>query len=68
MLLFEQFESKGYKKAGNWYMHTNISINLFTKEMKSTNKKIVFHYIFEKNIDVELVEKTRMFIDSLAQY
>jgi len=47
-------------------MHTNISVNLFTKEIKSTNKKIVLHYVFDKNIDIELVEKTRMFIDSLV--
>src|SRR5690554_4897498 len=27
MLLFEQLEELGYKKAGNWYLHNNCSIN-----------------------------------------
>ena len=65
MLLFEQLEQKGYKKAGNWYMHANISINLFTKEMKSTSSKIVFYYTFENDIDINIVEKTRIFINSI---
>lgn len=64
MLLFEKLEQLEYKKAGNWYMHNNCSINLFTKEIKSTNKNVIFHYTFEKDIDIEKVEKIRMFIDS----
>ena len=64
MLLFEKLEQLEYKKAGNWYMHNNCSINLFTKEIKSINKKVIFHYTFEKDIDIEKVEKIRMFIDS----
>lgn len=64
MLLFEQLEQLEYKKAGNWYMHNNCSINLFTKEIKSTNKNVIFCYTFEKDIDIEKVEKIRMFIDS----
>ena len=64
MLLFEKLESLGYKKAGNWYMHNNCSINLFTKEIKSTSKKVIFNYIFEKDIDIDKVEKIRIFIDS----
>ena len=64
MLLFEQFEQLGYRKAGNWYIHNNCSLNLFTKEIKSTNKKVVFNYTFEKAIEVKKVEEIRMFLDS----
>ncbi len=38
MLLFEKLESIGYEKKGNWYIQKNISVNLFTKEVKSSNK------------------------------
>jgi hypothetical protein len=64
MLLFEQIEQLGYKQAGNWFIHNNCSINLFTKEIKSTNKKVIFHYTFEKDIDIDKIEKIRIFIDS----
>lgn len=64
MLLFEQLEQFGYRKAGNWYMHNNCSINLFTKEIKSTNKNVIFNYIFKNDVDIEKVEKIRMFLDS----
>jgi hypothetical protein len=64
MNLFEQLEELGYRKAGNWYIHNNCSINLHTKEIKSTRKNIVFNYTFEKNIDVSQVEKIRIFLDS----
>lgn len=65
MLLFEQFEQNGYKKAGNWFIHSNISVNLFTKEMKSTNCKVIFSYNFKKEVDIDTVEKARTFLDSL---
>ena len=64
MLLFEELEKLGYKKAGNWYMHNHCSINLFTKDIKSTNKKVVFNYTFEKVIELKKVEEIRMFLDS----
>lgn len=64
MLLFEQLEKLGYRKAGNWYMSNNCSINLFTKEIKSTNKNVIFNYTFKKDIDIEKVEKIRIFLDS----
>ena len=47
MLLFEKLESLGYEKKGNWYIQKNISVNLFTKEVKSSNKNVLFNYVFE---------------------
>ena len=64
MLLFEELEKLGYKKAGNWYMHNNCSVNLFTKEIKSANRKVAFNYTFESKIDVQKVEEIRKFLDS----
>ena len=64
MLLFEELEKLGYKKAGNWYMHNNCSVNIFTKEIKSTNRKVDFNYTFESKIDVQKVEEIRKFLDS----
>lgn len=65
MLLFEQLEKLGYKKAGNWYMNKQISVNLYTKEVKSTNIKILFSYKFDDNIDVYKLEQIRSFIEEL---
>lgn len=65
MLLFEQLEKIGYKKAGNWYMHKEISVNLYTKEVKSTNKDVVFYYFFKNKIDIYLLERIRSFIEEI---
>ena len=64
MLLFEKFESLGYEKKGNWYIQKNISVNLFTKEVKSSNKNVLFNYVFEKEVDVDKCELIRSFISS----
>lgn len=64
MLLFEKFENLGYEKKGNWYIHKNISVNLFTKEVKSSNKNVLFNYIFKEEVDVDKCELIRLFISS----
>ena len=66
MVLFEKFESLGYEKKGNWYIKKNISVNLFTKEVKSSNRKVLFNYVFEKEIDVDKCELIRAFISSFG--
>ena len=64
MLLFEKFESLGYEKKGNWYIQKNISVNLFTKEVKSSNRNVIFNYFFEKEVDVDKCELIRLFLSS----
>ena len=66
MLLFEKLESLGYEKNGNWYIQKNISVNLFTKEVKSSNKNVLFNYVFEKEVDVDKCELIRLFISSFG--
>jgi hypothetical protein len=64
MLLFEKLESLGYEKKSNWYIQKNISINLFTKEVKSSNRNVLFNYVFDKEVDVDKCELIRLFISS----
>ena len=64
MLLFEKLESLGYEKKGNWYIQKNISVNLFTKEVKSSNRNVLFNYTFDKEVDVDKCEFIRSFISS----
>ena len=67
MLLFEKLEFLGYKKSGNWYIKENVSLNLFTKEIKSANKKVFFHYEFKNEIDINKVEEIYNFISSFEK-
>ena len=64
MLLFEKLENLGYEKKGNWYIQKNISVNLFTKEVKSSNRNVLFNYTFDKEVDVDKCEFIRSFISS----
>ena len=65
MLLFEKFKAANYTKAGNWFMHNyNVSVNLFTKEIKSTKKDVYFSYIFKDKVDFDRCEEIRLFIES----
>mgnify|MGYP006995466285 CR=1 FL=1 len=64
MLLFEKLQNLGYHKAGNWYIKGCLSLNLFTKEIKSSNKKVVFNYEFKNEIDIDKVEEIYNFISS----
>ena len=68
MLLFEKLESLGYEKKGNWYIQKNISVNLFTKEVKSSNRNVMFNYVFEKEVDVDKCELIRSFISSFETH
>jgi hypothetical protein len=64
MLLFEKLENLGYEKKGNWYIQKNISVNLFTKEVKYSNKNLSFNYIFEKEVDLDKCEAIRLLFSS----
>ena len=64
MLLFEKLQSLGYRKSGNWYIKDFVSLNLFTKEIKSSSKKVSFSHNFETEINVDKVEEIYRFISS----
>ena len=52
------------RKKAIGILKKNISVNLFTKEVKSSNRKVLFNYVFEKEIDVDKCELIRAFISS----
>jgi superfamily II helicase len=64
-MIFQKLLDLGYKKAGNWYMCNNCSVNLFTREIKSTNSRVSLSYTFDKSVDIDKVEQIRLFLDSL---
>jgi hypothetical protein len=41
----------GYEKFGNWYVKGIISVNMFTKEIKS-NSNIIFRYTFDNKMTI----------------
>lgn len=45
-----------YKQSGNWYIKGLLSVNLFTKEVKSNTSKITFSVICN-NISIDLLNK-----------
>jgi hypothetical protein len=57
-MIYEKLLQNGFKQYGNWYCSDYISVNLFTKEIKSANnKKTIFsidckQLTYEKIIEV----------------
>ena len=60
-MIYEKLLNNGFKQYGNWYCSDYISVNLFTKEIKSANNKTMRFEIeckeltFEKIIEINLL-------------
>jgi len=64
-LTAESLINDGYQKFGNWYIKGLISVNMFTKEIKSNNSKVTFSYIFNNGITVEKCNEIEYMLSSL---
>lgn len=60
----ESLINDGYQKFGNWYIKGLISVNMFTKEIKS-NSKVTFSYIFNNGMTVEKCNEIENMLSSL---
>lgn len=60
----ESLINNGYQKFGNWFIKESISINLFTKEIKS-NCKVKFSHIFNNSMTLEKCNEIENMLSSL---
>ena len=64
-MTYESLITDRYKKYGNWYIKGSISINLYTKEIKSNNSVVKFSHIFNNDMTVEKCNHVEKLLSSL---
>lgn len=67
-MLYEELEIRGYEKHGNWYINGPCSINLHTKEIKSTYKKVTFSFTFPNDVNISQIEEIKTFLCAISTF